>query len=411
MVQAVMTWIARDIAPCLVGFLWLVAGTGALPAEAQQSKFTGAASCGASNCHGSTKPKADFPKLDENLQWAKKDKHAQAYATLMNEKLKSGVSPAKIAKALTLAKAETSERCLACHAVNAPASLRGPKFDITEGVHCDGCHGPAEKWLEPHAEKGWTHEKSVQLGMYDTKSLLLRAEKCVACHLQIEADMVTAGHPETLTIELDTFSENMPPHWGTKGTWTRTRIWGLGQVISLRESAKQLGARAKANAAGPLMEEAIAKVRGHFAMAKHVLAVTAPPLATSLGQDVTALNDAVTKGDKAAAQTLAAKISTAAGQEAPKIATREFDQATTQRIIKSVAGDADAIGAAGIKAAELAAMTLDRLSSTYFKGINAKADKAVNDALDGMFGAVENPAKYDAKAFVTQVKAFDKSFK
>ncbi len=297
----------------------------------------------------------------------------------MNEKLKSGVSPAKIAKALSLAKAETSERCLACHAVNAPASLRGPKFDITEGVHCDGCHGPAEKWLEPHAEKGWTHEKSVQLGMYDTKSLLLRAEKCVACHLQIEADMVTAGHPETLTIELDTFSENMPPHWGTKGTWTRTRIWGLGQVISLRESAKQVGARAKANAAGPLMEEAIAKVRA--------------------------------KGDKAAAQTLAAKISTAAGQEAPKIATREFDQATTQRIIKSVAGDADAIGAAGIKAAELAAMTLDRLSSTYFKGINAKADKAVNDALDGMFGAVENPVKYDAKAFVTQVKAFDKSFK
>ena len=76
-----------------------------------------------------------------------------------------------------------------------------------------------------------------------------------------------------------------------------------------------------------------------------------------------------------------------------------------------MAGDADAIGAAGIKAAELAAMTLDRLSSTYFKGINAKADKAVNDALDGMFGAVENPVKYDAKAFVTQVKAFDKSFK
>jgi len=119
----------------------------------------------------------------------------------------------------------------------------------------------------------------------------------------------------------------------------------------------------------------------------------------------------VAKGDKATAQTLAAKISTAAAQEAPKIATRDFDQATTQRLIKSVAGDADAIGAAGIKAAELAAMSLDRLSSTYFKGINAKADKSVSDALDAMFGAVEDPAKYDAKEFVAQVKAFDKSFK
>ena len=65
--------------------------------------------------------------------------------------------------------------------------LRGPKFDITEGVHCDGCHGPAEKWLEPHAEKGWTHEQSVKLGMYDTKNFLLRAEKCVSCHLRDRA--------------------------------------------------------------------------------------------------------------------------------------------------------------------------------------------------------------------------------
>jgi len=182
-------------------------------------------------------------------------------------------------------------------------------------------------------------------------------------------------------------------------------------VISLREAAKQVGARAKANASAKLMDEALSKVRGHFVIAKHVLAVTAPPVATGLGQDVAALNEAVTKGDKATAQTVAAKIATTAGQEAPKIATRDFDQAATQRLIKSVAGDADAIGAAGIKAAELAAMSLDRLSSTYFKGINAKADKSVNDALDAMFGAVENPAKYDAKEFMAQIKAFDKSFK
>ena len=404
-------WGVRGIAMGLVGCFWLVGGPQARPAQAQQNKYTGAASCSASNCHGSTKPKADFPKLDESVQWAKKDRHAQAYAALLNEKLKSGVSPSKIAKGLNLAKAEASERCLTCHAVNVPVALRGPKFDVTEGVHCDGCHGPAEKWLEPHAEKGWTHEQSVKVGMYDTKNLLLRAEKCVSCHLQIDTDMVAAGHPEPLTIELDTFSENMPPHWATKGAWTRTRIWGLGQVISLREAAKQVGARAKANASAKLMDEALSKVRGHFVIAKHLLAVTAPPVATGLGQDVAALNDAVTKGDKATAQTLAAKISTAAAQEAPKIATRDFDQATTQRLIKSVAGDADAIGAAGIKAAELAAMSLDRLSSTYFKGINAKADKSVSDALDAMFGAVEDPAKYDAKEFVAQVKAFDKSFK
>src|SRR5207245_10713633 len=121
-----------------------------------------------------------------------------------------------------------------------------------------------------------------------------------------ETEMLTARRSHILTVRLVTFSEHMPRHWGTKGTWTRTRIWGLGQVISLREAAKQVGARAKANASAKLMDEAMSKVRGHFVMAKHLLAVTAPPVATGLGQDVGALNDAVNQGDKATAQTLAA---------------------------------------------------------------------------------------------------------
>ena len=32
-------------------------------------KYTGAASCGASNCHGNTKPKADYPRMNENMPW------------------------------------------------------------------------------------------------------------------------------------------------------------------------------------------------------------------------------------------------------------------------------------------------------------------------------------------------------
>ena len=43
------------------------------PARAQDSpKFTGAASCGASNCHGSTTPRAEYPKLNENIVWVQK---------------------------------------------------------------------------------------------------------------------------------------------------------------------------------------------------------------------------------------------------------------------------------------------------------------------------------------------------
>jgi hypothetical protein len=371
-------------------------------------KYTGTASCAASNCHGSTKPKAEYPKLNENIIWSTKDHHAKGYATLTNEKLKSGVSPSKIAKNLNIAKADTSDRCLVCHAVNVPANLRGPKFDITEGVGCDGCHGPAEKWLEPHAEKGWTHEKSVAAGMYDTKSFLLRTEKCVSCHLQIDADMVAAGHPDLQAFELATFSANMPPHWRDKGTWVDGKAWATGQVVSLREAARQLANRAKANASQKLLDDAMAKVNGHGSVVKFAVG---GDLAKTVEADITTLADQVKKGDKAAIQTTATKIATAMNNEAKAAATREFTQESTRKAMAGIAADVDKISEAGIRGAEQAAMALDRLYNAYSKAPGAKADKAANDALDKVFGTIENPAKYDAKAFATEVKAFDKSVK
>src|SRR5438552_4081720 len=72
-------------------------------------KYTGNASCGASSCHGSTKPKPEYPRMNENIIWSTKDKHNKAFATLTNEKLKSGVSPSKIAKNMSIADATKSD--------------------------------------------------------------------------------------------------------------------------------------------------------------------------------------------------------------------------------------------------------------------------------------------------------------
>jgi hypothetical protein len=374
-------------------------------------KYTGAASCAASNCHGSTKPKADFPKLNENVVWFQKDKHAKAYATLTNEKLKSGVSPAKIATNLKIAKATESSKCLVCHAVDVKPELRGPKFDITEGVHCDGCHGPAEKWLEPHAEKGWTHEQSVKVGMYDTKNFLLRAEKCVSCHLAIDADMVAAGHPDLLAFELDTFSATMPPHWRDKGTWASTRTWSTGQVISLREAAKQLGDRASGNASAALLNDALAKVQGHGAVVRVLLGAVAADAQKSVETDVAALTDAVGKGDKAKIAATSKNLVATMNAQAPKVATKEWDQASTKKIMSDLAASGDAIGGVGIRGAEQAAMALDRLYSGYSKAPGQKADKAAGDALDKMFGTIEDPKKYDGKAFGAAAKSFGDTIK
>ena len=73
-------------------------------------------------------------------------------------------------------------------------------------------HGSVE-----HTTRGWTHAQSVALGMYDTRDLAKRTEKCLSCHLGsqekfVDHEMIAAGHPD-LYFELDSFSAVMPRHW------------------------------------------------------------------------------------------------------------------------------------------------------------------------------------------------------
>src|SRR5438876_8378549 len=151
--------------------------------------------------------------------------------------------------------------------------------------------------------------------MYDTKNLLLRADKCVSCHLQIDADMVSAGHPDLLAFELDTFSRQMPPHWRPGGAWFGPRAWATGQVISLREAAKQLADRAKGNVAPKLLDDAAGKVRGHGAVVRQIYAVLVREAQKPLEQDLAAVSDLVAKGDRAGAGAAAGRLLAAANQQ------------------------------------------------------------------------------------------------
>jgi hypothetical protein len=219
----------------LVGFvlvgIWLLMQPKetAQPAQADEVRrpdgfrFTGAGSCSSSNCHGGISPRTDKRvRQDEYSIWVVKDKHAKAYDVLLNDRSR------RVAKNLKLDKPESKAKCLDCHATNVAADLRTQSFDLSDGVSCESCHGPAEQWLGPHTRdrKDWTHEQSVKVGMYDTKNVARRAEKCLSCHLGtaekfVDHEMIAAGHPD-LYFELDTFSAVMPPHWketDDKGPW------------------------------------------------------------------------------------------------------------------------------------------------------------------------------------------------
>src|SRR5260221_1064051 len=221
-------------------------------------RYIGPGSCAATSCHGSVKPVADSRILQtEYTTWILKDKHSRAYQALTSDVAE------RMAHILKLgAKAEESPKCLACHALYTAAEQRGRAFEISEGVSCENCHGPAQGWLGQHTERDSPakHAQSVSLGMNDTRNVIHRTEKCLTCHLGtaqkfVDHEMIAAGHPD-LYFELDSFSAVMPRHWKEpresapgKPTedpnWVGVRDWSAGQAVQLRAAMEQLTWRAK----------------------------------------------------------------------------------------------------------------------------------------------------------------------
>src|SRR5215472_2703155 len=107
--------------------------------EKEPVKYIGPGSCAATSCHGSVKAVAGSRVLqNEYSTWILQDKHSHAYQAL------TGEVGERMARILKLgAKAEEAPKCLACHALYTAPEQRGRAFEISEGVSCENCHGPA----------------------------------------------------------------------------------------------------------------------------------------------------------------------------------------------------------------------------------------------------------------------------
>jgi hypothetical protein len=199
--------------------------------------------CASSLCHGSASAWKDSNILqNEYITWSRVDKHAtRAYASLFNERSK------RIAQNLGLKEpAHQAKLCLDCHAHNPPPAQRGERFKVADGVSCEACHGPAEKWIRSHVAPDATHADNVAHGLYPANEPVAQAKLCLACHFGNKDKFVThrmmgAGHPR-LAFELDTFAQTQPPHFvidadwqKRKGTWDSTRVWAIGQALAAAE--------------------------------------------------------------------------------------------------------------------------------------------------------------------------------
>lgn len=248
---------------------------GSQPQDAGGLKYAGTKSCSTSDCHGADGPQGS-PGLNEYKIWKKKDLHAKAFTNLYKKPSKA------IAKAMGLKNASKSDACLVCHTkvVEKANVIEGGKWVVSSGVSCEVCHGPSEKWLEPHAdpkEKSWDHAKSVAGGMVDLRDLTTWANTCVRCHLKIDPAMIDAGHPR-LNFELVDYNERNPPHWDTPNHSSRAagfnaRAWAIGQIVSLREAAQTYFDRKESGAPEKHVQEAASLVKAHYNVLKHFVIV------------------------------------------------------------------------------------------------------------------------------------------
>jgi len=171
------------------------------------SIHTGVATCATSQCHGSTIPREATGILqNEYVTWTQSDPHAAAFDTLNSEQSRL------IAARLGIDDARDAKECLDCHADNVSPDRRGEKFQLSDGVGCEACHGGAENWLASHYNSAaQTRASNIANGMYPTNEAAARADLCLSCHLGTEFKfashrMMAAGHPR-LAFELDTFTE------------------------------------------------------------------------------------------------------------------------------------------------------------------------------------------------------------
>ncbi|MBA6391505.1 hypothetical protein H4J38_12040 [Colwellia sp. BRX10-3] len=200
----------------------------------------GVASCAASMCHGSVIPRDGSDVLqNEYIIWSRADAHSQAFQTLLSPE------SAEIANKLGLENAASAGVCLDCHSDNVKTEQQGEKFQLSDGVGCESCHGGAEEYIRSHTHAAISRDENISNGLFPTDKPKARAKLCLSCHLgnknkQATHDIMGAGHPR-LAFELDTFGILQPLHYVVdedylKQKWSGDNYvtWVYGQLEASR---------------------------------------------------------------------------------------------------------------------------------------------------------------------------------
>ncbi len=407
----------------------------ALPSDGD-NKHLGVATCASSTCHGSVSAYEDSNiRQDEFATWQSVDKHSSAYQILMNDQSK------RMASKLGIGPAHQADMCLDCHADNVPIAARGEKFQISDGVGCEACHGGSEKWLSSHTA-GVSHQDNLDAGLYPTEDSVKRAELCLSCHLGNKNQMIThrimgAGHPR-MSFELDTFTW-LTPHFEVdddyvqrKGNIDGARDWSIGQSVSaitqletlLDEKAGHDGIfpelvlfdchachRLMSNnqwvpRKGTGLGPGIVRFNdANLLMMRHVLAAVDPGLASAISQKTRDFHVATTRSQPATDQAARALL-TDLKKALPVLNSAPYNNDTLQAILDSLVKDGEDGQYRDYVAAEQASMAVDSVILAFETNgaITIEQADRLRQKAEGLFDATANEENYNQRKFVNALQ-------
>jgi hypothetical protein len=208
--------------------------------------YEGVASCAGSVCHGRLEGDGKVVRQDELAHWQEPSSqmgaHSRAYAALDSKRGQ------QIAATLGLGNATAAPACLGCHSTGAAPEQRGDRYQVSDGVGCESCHGAAGEWISSHYAMPATHASNLAQGMLALENPRIRAGVCLDCHFGsrepghfVSHRMMAAGHPR-VAFELDLFSALQQHHdededyARRKGRTDSVTLWAVGQAEAVRRS-------------------------------------------------------------------------------------------------------------------------------------------------------------------------------
>jgi hypothetical protein len=226
----------------------LCLAVGLPPATAQEAgRYLGVATCAGSTCHGRAEGNGEMVRQDEIATWQEPASPAGAHSRALA--VLSSVRGRQIAATLGLGDPGGEPACLGCHATYVPGGERGPRFQASDGIGCESCHGPAAGWLAIHYTTAGSHAANVAAGLTPLDNPQARARVCLDCHYGsasgnqfVTHRMMAAGHPR-IAFELDLFSALQQHHdedadyAQRKGRTDSVVLWAVGQAEAVRRSS------------------------------------------------------------------------------------------------------------------------------------------------------------------------------